>query len=523
MPDFDHTFFCLYRMHEGERSKGNERILYGVLDQLKGVPREDRPGLLRDLTSVIVRPMVPVGTTAPRRPDDRLIMGLKAIARGLDVSRWAWDDVPAHERAELAWIVHHRDAAPGFPETPPVTRTPPRQPQGPLQVTFAHAWRPRGGESCLAQGRVVVTPLDRDDVEVHATLARPDGGTVDVLSHGGLWLRPLVTPAGWDAVSVDDFVALADTGVAWDDNPFLPDRVPGRVCLSLSDHAGPPPADVTASDARGRDRATQACVDRAGPLFAVDGVVHRTCPEPVLEIGLRGDLAERSLAWSDAQTQGVAMTLVPSDHWELRWRLGDVHSGMDRSNFACGDKLTFPGLKAHDGRCVPSFALRDHVTAERCMGEWMRFVDTAAHDRELAARQRQERGTDGVAPCVLRVDGEPSDPETVLARARTVLLGNNPSGEVLAKRVGDVLACLRDDRGAEEVIKAAGKVAELSSRGMGPFEAVGLLGSHGSGSTVLAHVFALTLARVGCSKLEERLRAGMETEPEDDAMSGFVP
>lgn len=286
-----------------------------------GVARDMEAGTLppswrRDLVGSRLAPFV---AGVGGRPSTYDLAAAKSVMHAHSVATGDWEAIPAHERPRIrkAFVDNWRVGV-RLPEVLLPTWEA-RQPEGPETVAFTHPWRPRGTDvGSTATGTATVEPLRPDQVEVAARLRAGVGGGAtwfDVLRCEGRWLRPVFAPGSWEPVTLDGFAAAAREGVAWCDNPFLHESMPGLTSLSVADYADAGAQGGPGDDAR-RARALRAALDRAGPLFVLGGTVFRTTEAPEIVLARRdGDERRRDRA-------------MPS--WDIRphWRMGDIDSTM---------------------------------------------------------------------------------------------------------------------------------------------------------------------------------------------------
>ncbi len=135
-------------------------------------------------------------------------------------------------------------------------------------------------------GEAVVSEVPPGDAPVVATL-RPDEGRAGISLRvlAGQAYRPILEPNSWTPASLDRFAEAAASGEAWMDSPWLPAMPCAERYQAVSDVARPR-ARLTRADAAQDAAFLEAAGIRAGPLVVVDGVVHRPCRPPTLELGM---------------------------------------------------------------------------------------------------------------------------------------------------------------------------------------------------------------------------------------------
>ncbi len=199
-----------------------------------------------------------------------------------------WDLVSPHERVRVRDALASRlDTMPPM-ALPDVDYAPPSLVvDGARRVRFAHAWQPMGDGVALAAaaGETYLGEVASEAAPVVCSLPAP-GGTLSVRRHGTSWLRPVLSPGSWDPVDVATFSRAAASGEAWVDSPFLPATPRGRPALAMWDHAEH--RTPTFPENARIDVARDAVLVRAGRLVVVDGVVHRGCGEPMVDLRVRG-------------------------------------------------------------------------------------------------------------------------------------------------------------------------------------------------------------------------------------------
>jgi hypothetical protein len=145
---------------------------------------------------------------------------------------------------------------------------------------------------------------------VSATLARPDGGTLELRLVDGVPYRPVLAPGGWRPCTETEFRAAAAGNAAWADDPFKlrPSLVASPRSVSETPAVAVP---LRPGDAESRDKAVTDALVRAGRLVAIDGVVHRASSEPTIAL-----VATQIMA-------AVGTPMPKHARFELVWRLAD--------------------------------------------------------------------------------------------------------------------------------------------------------------------------------------------------------
>ncbi len=225
----------------------------------------------------------------PHAGDGRMVLAVKCAMAVLACHTGEWSHVAPQERARL-WAAAH-DLGEGFPighaPSVPANATAVGRPDGGVIVAFRFPWAPGSARKGIATstGHVGVTALSAAEAPVACLLPvtpapgmRTAPAPLRVLRFGGDFLRPVLAPGSWDPVDIDAFAAAAASGHAWVDDPFAPPHRPGIGVVGCADYGGA--VKVSPGDAAREAGALAAAMERAGRLFVIDGVVHRTCPAP---------------------------------------------------------------------------------------------------------------------------------------------------------------------------------------------------------------------------------------------------
>lgn len=227
---------------------------------------------------------VAMGHADGLEPDERRLARQYAAARFRDVS---------DRRDVMSDLDRVRLGALTLPEVTPAASPADGFPV-PAACGFSFAWpRPVGARTSptLARGWAPMRVVAGADAPVACRLVAAAGGRVDVRAHDGGFLRPVLRPSTWEPIGAEEFLAAADDGRRWADNPFVPHPRNVPVC-SLPE---------LASTARGRPEAETAAaaarVAVVGTLTVVDGIVHRTCPPPRACLVL-DDRGKAKLSWT---------------------------------------------------------------------------------------------------------------------------------------------------------------------------------------------------------------------------------
>lgn len=246
--------------------------------------------------------------------------------------RWAWSvlngrpgDIPASRRALVRDLLlrspEWRHLAVGWPPT----AAPPAGAASPM-VAFRFPYRQAGPEArraahlTMASASAPMTSVAGADAPVVASLDTLGGGTIELRMVDGVLMRPVLEPDSWSPMGVDAFRRAGWEGTAWVDNPFLPRPAWDASVGDLEDVAFAP-TNETPRDARAKEAALQACLDRARGLTVIDGVVHVRAPEPRLH------LVCRSLSLGMRSTRAMSVRLA--------WSLGDLDMFTCQSTDRC--------------------------------------------------------------------------------------------------------------------------------------------------------------------------------------------
>ncbi len=269
----------------------------------------------------------------------------KAVKLGYAMAMCTLEDVPDHEASMVRACADHEPAAAPGPE---VAAT------GPVRFAYVSMEAVRGRRNprpVARQGHVGLVPVPGCDAPVVARLlvepaAGRAGGEVALRRHGDAWLRPVLAPGGWEPLDETGFRHACASGASWVDDPFAT-RAGTGPRLGVADVAAPPgtgaPQGHPAKVAAQAGDAMQACLRRAGTLFIVDGVVHRTTGAPGLHVEVTG-----------------------TDRWQARirtpfvhaaWHLdGDISSSTDQATHGRqvvqGVDDLLVGLASREGRVV---------------------------------------------------------------------------------------------------------------------------------------------------------------------------
>ncbi len=260
----------------------------------------------------------------------------------------------------------------------------PPSPAGPVTFAFPRPVAGRGGTlAARSEGVAVVREVDPADAPLACRLARP-GGHLDVRSYAGGLVRPVLSPGSWEPMGMAGFAAAAAEGPAWVDNPFAERPADGAVAIGLRDYAmaGPP----AGASARAKDAAmAEAALLRAGPLYLIGGVVHRTAPAPVL------GLAHRYLARGRGKREERRVDDA-SDGALATWWMGGLHmlenqGTMRPTHWDVDHGLWFPtmdGLPCVHGTPADAASLASMVGKSPSHGPWI-DGDPVAVDVDPAA------------------------------------------------------------------------------------------------------------------------------------------
>ncbi len=246
-------------------------------------------------------------------------------------------------------------------------------------VQVAFPWRrPPRRESphqviALAHGVVQVPTIAAVDAPIVARLAVTEGGWLDLRSHQGGFLRPVLAPGSWRPMPLAQFRRAVGTGEPWADNPFVPLSPQARVAMGLS-HYARPMRGSTAHDETAMDAAWSTALASGLPLAVVDGIVHRDCPAPVLT---------------------AVVAIDPMDREEP-----DEPTGPARMSWRLGPSLSMTSDMSLLGRRPPAWAAPDRAGPEGVVGVPLgNLDDLAALGRDWlddrAHIERQDRARHG--------------------------------------------------------------------------------------------------------------------------------
>lgn len=383
----------------------------------------------------------------------------------------------------------------------------------PTAVRFAFAWRPRRGKGPMVLDEAVsgLRHVAGDEAPVVARL-KPDGGdwfalrTVDGVLH-----RPVFSPGSWEPCTVAAFADASAGSVAWVDNPFLPAPAWDASVAAPSDVAV---RGVAAKDDGEREAASRACIVRAGGLVAVDGIVHRPCPEPTLHLSMRRlpgpgrDVTANSLrpAWSMGDID--AFTCQSPDRCLPPVKVCDALAGLDRGDGFRDD------MDRKDAWNVRTTDLGLGLGDSAALGDLMEAAGAAIADTRFWALSRPfVRAT----PCVRDVDPVRFPPDPV-ALPKALARHAGAAGAPWS----DVASALAAPGGAGNLAPGLREVAEAErwggSQGFRP-RASYVVHLDATGHDELGRAGIKALGRAVATVLER----APEVEADPDAMVAFAP
>ena len=290
---------------------------------------------------------------------------------GLWFLRTAWrllkDDlasIPRGERAEVQAMLRmggtaaHRWSFDAFPDAPPVVAGP----NGTLTVTALLAC-PMGRDKAVAVGcATMVRHVDASSAPIVVTLVGEGDDEVALRAVDGVFFRPVLSPNSWIPIGLDRFAEAAGSGEAWADNPWLP--VPTRMVSgqSVADVVRPR-SDKDRNADMHETRFVGDAGARADGLIVVDGIVHRVCDAPTVEMGMLVDQA----------------TPTGREGLRMGWHLGNLHQfseqgtvrpTMPRMDWRCRDDRYYTGfwpvISISDMPLARMLAETTLMAAERC-------------------------------------------------------------------------------------------------------------------------------------------------------------
>lgn len=298
--------------------------------------------VLHQLAALRVAHAVATGRTGSLSVDERRVAASYAERRKREGDLFGSVDFP-----KLIGLLGHGAPDPWYP---------PRLPGVPPACAFAFAWpRPVGAQTSPTRsaGLAPMREVAASDAPVACRLATTTRRSLDVRTHAGTFLRPVLSPGGWEPIGVDAFVAAAAEGRRWADNPFVPQSRHMPV-LALAEMAAP--AKVRPAVA---EEAAARVVARVGTLVVVDGIVHRECPPPVACLVRTSD-GPISVSWA------IPGQVEATDD-QLFLRVGQV--GIRRPSLDGGDPWV-PFAEHHPAMTVP-LAEADALTrmAAECLAD----------------------------------------------------------------------------------------------------------------------------------------------------------
>ncbi len=304
---------------------------------------------------------------ASPRFDDRPRAEVRAILCGHAVATGDFSAIPRAERADLARLLGKVPVPPAIIAALLAAPAPAPSPAlaAPLVVQAALAYRVgagHGGTSWLGRVPVEVPLVDPADAPVVCRLGTVGGGSLDLRFHAGRYLRPVLSPGTWEAITVGGFLEAAAGGVPWLDSPFNPGNKFSCATPAILSCAQPTLVETP----RRRQALADTAASRArvhGGFVAIEGVVYRQTGVPTLDVRLRRSTGigterlEVVVAWSlldDIDSTDDMRTLST-------WRDVGVPA---KTNLAVNGKLTIAHLW-NSGR----FAIAD-------MGHAVALADT---------------------------------------------------------------------------------------------------------------------------------------------------
>lgn len=382
----------------------------------------------------------------------------------------------------------------------------------PPAVRFAFAWRPRRGKGpmVLDTAMVGLRHVVAGDAPTVATL-RPDGGLPFALREiDGVLHRPVFAPGSWEPATVGTFEEACAGNAAWVDNPFMPPPSWDASVAALADVAVP---GAPAKDGGERDAAMRACLARAGGLVAVDGVVHKPCPEPTLHLAMR----RLPRPGRDNMANGVRMA----------WSMG----GIDSSTCQAPDRVFVPvivcdalaGLDRGDPAEVDRYGAWHVRTTDLGLplGDTAALAELgacAAVAFEAFPFHYHVRPYLSEVPCVADVDARrfPPDPDALVrALARHARVAGGAWADVADALDGDGTV---DDAETAVRLRAMAEADVPVNRLRKPRPAY-VVGVDATGHDELGRAGVKALATAVAATLERRL--AMAVRP--PALAGFAP
>ncbi|MDX7953858.1 hypothetical protein P7D22_22135 [Lichenihabitans sp. Uapishka_5] len=158
-------------------------------------------------------------------------------------------------------------------------------------VEFRYPWRAWSGHGngdtryAEASAFARLHVIQSNDAPIVLELCRPDeSGPLPIRLVEGFAVRPILAPGSWRPIDVQEFREAVGDGRAWADNPFLSRQAgPSSICLSVDDVVGPVRRE-NRRDVQAREDAEADCLQRAGDLFVIDGIVYKSTMPPRLHL-----------------------------------------------------------------------------------------------------------------------------------------------------------------------------------------------------------------------------------------------